>query len=65
MAEERNFDTKFSYIIDTDTGPRDGTMDLTKMSEEELYNLVPGLPEAMMEIVYRDLIARTEPENEQ
>lgn len=65
MAEERNFDTKFSYIIDTDTGPRDGIMDLTKMSAEELYNLVPDLPEAMMEIVYRDLVLEPEPENEQ
>lgn len=60
MAEERAHETKFPYIIDTDTGPRDGTMDLTKMSEEELLNLVPQLPEAMMELIYRELVLGTE-----
>lgn len=60
MAEDRNFETKFPYIIDTDTGPTDGIMDLTKMSEEELLNFFPQLPEAMMELVYRELILGAE-----
>ena len=60
MAEERNFETKFPYIIDTESGPEDGTMDITKMSEEELLNLTPQLPEAMMELVYRELVLGTE-----
>jgi hypothetical protein len=59
MTEKRNFDTEFPYIIDTETGPEDGTINLTKMSEEALLNLVPQLPEAMMELVYREIISET------
>ena len=67
MAEnvERNFETKFPYIIDTTTGPRDGVMDLTKMTEDELLQYIPELLEASMELQFRAFVPSARVEKEQ
>jgi hypothetical protein len=53
---KRNHDTKIPYVIDTLDGPIDGILDLEKMSYEELVENLLSIPEAVNEIVYRDML---------
>ncbi len=53
---KRNHDTKIPYIIDTEDGPEDGVLDLEKMSYDELVDNLLLIPEAINEIVYRDML---------
>jgi hypothetical protein len=53
---ERNHVTKFPYTIDTEDGPVNGIMDLEKLSYDELVDNLLLIPEAINEIVYRDML---------
>lgn len=53
---ERNYVTKFPYLIDNEDGPEDGVLDITKLSDDELLDLIPALPEATKELYFRQYI---------
>jgi hypothetical protein len=50
----RNHNTLIPYIIDTEDGPKNGIIDLEKMSEKELTDRIFTIPEAINELVYRE-----------
>lgn len=52
----RNHATKIPYIMDTEEGPIEGVMDLETMSYEDLTDNLLSVPEAINEIVYRDML---------
>jgi hypothetical protein len=60
---KRNHDTKIPYIIDTEDGAKNGVLDLEKMSYEELVDNLLLIPEAINEIVYRDMLEYTKNTN--
>jgi hypothetical protein len=53
---KRNHATKIPYIMDTEEGPIVGVMDLETMSYEDLTDSLLSVPEAINEIVYRDML---------
>lgn len=58
MADlERTHKTKFSYTLDAfdEKGAVVGELDLEKLTDEELSDLIFSIPEATSEIVYREL----------
>ncbi len=63
---ERTHRTIFPYTIDAfdEKGAVKGELDLTKLSDEELSDLVFSIPEATSEIVYRELAKETNNTNE-
>lgn len=53
---ERNHETKIPYIIDTEDGPINKVIDLESMSDDELSEQLFTVPEAINEVVYRDMV---------
>jgi hypothetical protein len=52
---KRNHETKIPYLIDTQDGALEGVLDLETMSDDELITRLFEIPEAISEIVYREL----------
>jgi hypothetical protein len=52
---ERKHDTKIPYIIDTEDGPKDAILDLATLSDDDLAQYIFEIPQAVEEIVYREL----------
>jgi hypothetical protein len=55
-SPRRNHATQIPYILDTEDGPIEGVMDLEKMSYADLTENLLSVPEAINEIVYRDML---------
>ena len=55
---KRDFNTKITYYLEDFSGkksPREVEVDLSKLPDEELDQLIFHVPEATSEIVYREL----------
>lgn len=55
---ERDFNTKVTYYLEDFSGkkaPKEVEVDISKISDEELDQLLFHVPEATSEIVYREL----------
>lgn len=55
---ERDFNTKITYYLEDFSGkkaPKEVEVDISKISDEELDQLLFHVPEATSEIVYREL----------
>lgn len=55
---ERDFNTKVTYYLEDFSGkskPKEVEVDLSKLSNDELDQLLFHVPEATSEIVYREL----------
>lgn len=58
QAPERKHKTLFTFVADNvtgETGDKEVTVDLSKISDDELDQLIFKIPEATSEIVYREL----------
>lgn len=53
---ERKHETKLPVIIDTETGVRESVIDLATIPLDELLELIPQVPLAMIEYQFRTLI---------
>lgn len=54
----RQHQTKLPIIIDTEDGPEEITIDLAELSDDELAQYIFDVPQAVEEIVYRELNAQ-------
>lgn len=52
---ERKHETKIPYIIDSEDGPEESILDLAELSDDELAQYIFEIPQAIEEIVYREL----------
>ncbi len=58
---ERGYKTVFTVMLDDVTGasePKELTIDISKISDDELDQLLFKFPEATQEIVYRELYGK-------
>lgn len=53
---KRDYNTEFPYLIDNEDGPEEGVLDITKLSDEELLDLIPTIPEATKELYFRQYV---------
>jgi hypothetical protein len=54
-AMERQHETKIPYTIDSEDGPKEGVLDLATLSDDDLAQYIFEIPQAVEEIVYREL----------
>lgn len=52
---ERKHETKIPYIIDSEDGSKDAILDLATLSDDDLAQYIFEIPQAVEEIVYREL----------
>lgn len=52
---KREHETKIPVIVETESGAIESTIDLAKLSDAELVDLIPQVPLAMVEYHYRFL----------
>lgn len=55
---ERLHETKLPIIIDTEDGAKEVVVDLAELSDNELAQYIFDTPEAIEEIVYRELVEK-------
>lgn len=54
-ALERIHETKIPYIIDYEDGAKESILDLATLSDDDLAQYIFEIPQAIEEIVYREL----------
>jgi hypothetical protein len=66
MSElKRLHETTVSVIIYTSEGAQEREIDISKLSDEELYDLMPNIPQAAGELIYRSLAGPSGTKDEQ
>lgn len=53
---ERTHNTKIPYIVDLERGPEERVINLETMTYDELVDRLFMVPEAIEEIIYRDML---------